>query len=50
MTLPTTAAQGLTPAQHDAAAAADTAIVQGKLDNGLEIVVIPDRRAARRSV
>ena len=36
---------GLTPGHDGAAAAADTAIVQGKLDNGMDVVVIPDHRA-----
>ena len=36
---------GLIPGQTSNVAAADTAIVRGHLDNGLDIVVIPDHRA-----
>ena len=36
---------GLTPGHDGAGAAADTAIVQGRLDNGMDVVVIPDHRA-----
>ncbi len=36
---------GLTPGDIGADKAADTAVIQGKLDNGMEIVVIPDHRA-----
>ena len=36
---------GLTPGQTGDIAAADTAIVRGRLDNGMDIVVIPDHRA-----
>ncbi len=36
---------GLTPADHGGDAAADTAIVQQRLANGMDVVVIPDHRA-----
>ncbi len=36
---------GLTPVVTGDVAAADTAVVQGHLDNGMDIVVIPDHRA-----
>ena len=42
----TNAISGLTPGATGADAVADTAVVQGHLDNGLDIVVIPDHRAA----
>ena len=40
--MPSTA---LTPGETGSSAAAETAIVRGRLDNGLDIVVIPDHRA-----
>ena len=36
---------GLTPGEHGGDAAADTAIVQHRLGNGMDVVVIPDHRA-----
>ncbi len=36
---------GLTPGEHGGDAAADTAIVQQRLGNGMDVVVIPDHRA-----
>jgi zinc protease len=35
----------LTPGVDAAGAASDTAVVQGRLDNGMDIVIIPDHRA-----
>ena len=43
--LHTVAFLGLTPETDGSGVAADTAIVQGKLDNGMDVVVIPDHRA-----
>ena len=36
---------GLAPGSAGSGVDADTAIVQGKLDNGMDVVVIPDHRA-----
>ncbi len=38
-------AASLTPGGHGGRAAAETAVTTGRLDNGLDIVVIPDHRA-----
>jgi zinc protease len=43
--LATNAISSLTPGETGGDAVADTAVVQGHLDNGLDIVVIPDHRA-----
>lgn len=42
---PTGGAIGLTPVDHGGDAAADTVIVQNKLANGMDVVIIPDHRA-----
>ena len=36
---------GLTPGGHGGSAAAETNVVTGRLDNGMDVVVIPDHRA-----
>lgn len=41
----TTASSALTPAGRETAAPASTTPVKAQLDNGMEVVVIPDRRA-----
>ena len=42
---PTRGTIGLTPGDHGGEAPADTAIVQHKLGNGMDVVIIPDHRA-----
>lgn len=42
---PSNGSFGLTPGEHGGDTAADTAIVQHRLGNGMDVVIIPDHRA-----